>query len=154
VFQDRWADAIGTPAHQVESNSVLEAVRPGLEELGFDVERTGHMVNRPVLYGENGQYAKQFNIDAFHSLDGAVVEVEAGGAVANRAYAIDLLKATVIQDARWLAIAVCNGYWPKSRQTKGQAPAPDYDTVVRMMETLFASDRFVTPLDGVAIIGY
>ena len=39
----------------LESNKVLTALRPTLERIGFDVEKRGAKLPRPVLYGDEGK---------------------------------------------------------------------------------------------------
>ena len=52
---------IDSYSHQLKSDEVLTAVRPGLEALGFDVEKSkksDDLVAVPVLYGVNGKSKK------------------------------------------------------------------------------------------------
>lgn len=52
---------IDSYTHQLKSDEVLTAVRPGLEALGFDVEKSkksDDLVAVPVLYGVNGKIEK------------------------------------------------------------------------------------------------
>jgi hypothetical protein len=144
---------IETPSHQLDSNEVLDAVRPHLEAIGYQVEQPGpprRRIDRPVLFGEGGRPMKSFQVDAWHEETGTVVEVEAGRAVVNHQFLKDLFEACAIQDARWLAIAVANAYHPKSQAR----PADDFATVTTFIDTLYASGRLTLPLEGVLIVGY
>ena len=52
---------IDSYTHQLKSDEVLTAIRPGLEALGFDVEKSkksDDLVAVPVLYGVNGKIEK------------------------------------------------------------------------------------------------
>jgi hypothetical protein len=145
--------SIETPAQQLDSNEVLDAVRPHLEAIGYQVEQPGpprRRLERPVLFGEGGRPVKSFQVDAWHPDTGTVVEVEAGRAVVNHQFLKDLFEACAIQDAKWLAIAVANAYHPKS-QTR---PADDFTTVTTFIDTLYASGRLALPLEGVLVVGY
>ena len=59
--------AIGTPANQLTSNEVLAFVRPGLKDLGFQVEEPGKggRISVPVLFGENGKATKSYLVHAW-----------------------------------------------------------------------------------------
>jgi len=56
----------------------------------------------------------------------------------------------VIQDAKYLVIAVCKAYQPASLKN----PSNDFEIVSTFMDTLYSSGRLQVPLDGVLIIGY
>ena len=144
---------IATPANQLNSNQVLEIVRPHLEAIEFEVETgkgAGKMVERPVLFGLDGRAEKSFRVDGFHAPSGTVLEVEAGRAVVNHQFLKDLFEACAIQDAEYLAIAVMNEYRPPSAASS----ANDFATVSTFIDTLYASGRLALPLKGVLVIGY
>ena len=129
------------------SNAVLGRVRGGLVELGFKVESSKTAEGKikvPVLYGANGKVDKYFDADAYHPVDKIVLEVEAGRGVTNYQFLKDLFQACVMQDVDYAAIAVRQDY----RGSK------DYEKVVTVIETIFASDRLTLPLLGILIIGY
>jgi hypothetical protein len=129
------------------SNKVLEAVRHRLLELGFTVEagkRRDEKVCVPVLFGRNGGLEKSFEADAYHQLEGFVLEVEAGRAVDNNQFLKDLFQACMMNEVRYLAIAVRRVY-------RGDR---NFETVCRFFDTLYASNRLKLPLDGILIIGY
>ena len=146
-------DVIGTPENQLSSNEVLEAVAERLEKLSYRVERgksKAEKIYRPVLYGKDGAIDKAFEVDAWSESTGTIVEVEAGRAVINHQFLKDFFEACVIQDAKYLVIAVCKAYKPASLKT----PSNDFETVTTFMETMFASGRLQIPLTGILIIGY
>src|SRR3954471_868789 len=77
VFRQQESE-IGTPPNKPQSNTVLSAVAPGLQEIGFVVETSkSKKIKVPVLYGINGAPLKTFEVDAWHPDLGAVLEVEA-----------------------------------------------------------------------------
>jgi len=145
---------IRTKPMALNSNAVLEALRPHMEELGYQVERQNPKikVSRPVLFGRNGGVTKSFEVDAFHPPTGTVVEIEAGQGVINYKFLKDFFECLCIQDAHYLVIGVLNEYKPPSK--KGPAGNRDFDAVVTFFDSLFASQRFESPLEGILIIGY
>ena len=129
------------------SNEVLSKVRGGLELLGFQVE-TGKSaeakIKIPVLYGANGKIEKVFEADAYHPSQKTVVEVEAGRGVTNYQFLKDLFQACVMQNVDFLVIAIRQDY-------RG---SDDFSKVSMFIETIYASNRLILPLDGILIIGY
>ena len=89
-------------------------------------------------------------MDAWQESTGTIIEVEAGRAVINHQFLKDFFEACVIQDAKYLVIAVCKAYKPASLKT----PSNDFEIVSMFMDTLYSSGRLLIPLDGVLIIGY
>ena len=129
------------------SNDVLAKVRPGLEALGFVVESSKKIEGKikvPVLYGANGKVEKSFEADAYHEGEKTVIEVEAGRGVTNYQFLKDLFQACVMQNVDFLVIAIRQDY-------RG---SDDFQKVVSFIETIYASNRLILPLNGVLIIGY
>jgi hypothetical protein len=141
------ANEIDSTINNLESNGVLDQVAPFLRHLGFSVEagkRKLDKISVPVLFGLNGKVEKSFEADAFHEAEGFVLEVEAGRGVVNNQFLKDLFQACMMQDVRFLCIAVRNVY-------RG---ANDFEKVCRFMDTLYASGRLNLPLSGILVIGY
>ncbi len=150
VFEER-DDAIGSSIHQLKSDEVLAELRPGLEQLGFLVERgkkKADKIHVPVLFGMNGAVEKAFEADAYHEGAGFVLEVEAGRGVVNNQFLKDLFQACMMNEVHHLAIAVRNLYQGGGRNSR------DFERVVTFFDTLFASNRLDLPLAGILIIGY
>ncbi|MEY4322293.1 MAG: hypothetical protein RL410_74 [Actinomycetota bacterium] len=147
VFEDAF-HALGSHNHPGQSsNEALGHVRPGLLDLGFDVEsgKTAELkIAVPVLYGANGIPVKTFEADAFHREHGIVLEVEAGRAHANNQFLKDIFQACVMQGVLYLAIAVRNDY-------RG---SDDFAKICTFLETLYASNRLNLPLKGILLVGY
>jgi hypothetical protein len=61
-------------------------------------------IRRPVLFGENGKAEVNYEIDAFHDDLGVAVEVEAGRGAYNNADYRDIVRTSLILDARNLAL--------------------------------------------------
>jgi hypothetical protein len=145
---EELADAIdsSTRADQ-HSNIVMARLRPGLEKLGFRVEKgksSDDKVVVPVLFGRKGKVLKCFNADAHALSEGWVLEVEAGRAIDNNQFLKDIFQACMMHDVLHLAIAVRNNY----------RDSDDFAKVESFLETLYVSGRLQLPLKGILLIGY
>ena len=130
-----------------ESNVVLEKIRKDLEEIGFSVESgktASQKISVPVLFGLNGGVSKHFDADAYNAENGWVLEVEAGRAYTNYQFLKDLFQASVMFGVDYLSIAVRNDYRGRD----------DFLKIKQFFDTLYASNRFNTPLKGILLIGY
>ena len=147
---EEMADAIDSSAmtdqHQ-HSDAVMARLRPGLETLGFRVEKGKSSEDKivvPVLFGRKGKILKCFNADAHAVSEGWVLEVEAGRAVDNNQFLKDIFQACMMHDVLHLAIAVRNSY----------RSSDDFAKVEGFLETLYVSGRLQLPLKGILLIGY
>jgi hypothetical protein len=138
------------------SDAVLTALADGMRALGYEVESSkaaAGKVKRPVLYGENGTSTVTYEVDAAHDEYGIVVEVEAGrGARGNAAYR-DVIRTSLILDARFLVLMMPLTY----RIATGTARAtsvPAYRDARDMLEAIYASRRLPLPFEGVLLVGY
>lgn len=141
------SSAIDSTTHQLKSDDVLACVRPGLEQLGFMVEkskRNEDLVAVPVLFGRNGKIEKSFEADAYNEEYRYVIEVEAGRGVTNYQFLKDFFEACTMSNVQKLCIAVRNVY----------RSSDDFEKVCRFFEALYASNRLEVPLSGLLIIGY
>ena len=139
----------------LSSDDVLAVLAPGLIQQGFVVEdgkgRLGK-VRRPVLFGENGLPTLTYEVDAAHAEYGVVVEIEAGrGARGNAGYR-DLVRTSLILDARFLVLAQPLAYRFKSGSREGTEYA--YLNTVHLLEAVYASQRLRLPFEGLLLIGY
>ncbi|WP_179318985.1 hypothetical protein [Winogradskyella helgolandensis] len=132
---------------QLNSNDVLEKLRPHLEAIDYDVE-TGKSKNEkipvPVLFGNNNEIDKSFNADALSKDGKIVIEVEAGRAVDNNQFLKDIFQACMMFEVQYLVIAVRNDY-------RG---GDDFKKIYTFLETLYISSRLHLPLNGILLIGY
>lgn len=138
------------------SDRVLAALSDGLHSLGYDVE-TGKTaagkVRRPVLFGENGTTTVTYEVDAAHDGLGIVVEVEAGrGARGNAAYR-DIIRTSLILDAKYLVLLMPITY-RISTGTSRATTVPAYRDARDMLEAIYASRRLPLPFNGVLLVGY
>jgi hypothetical protein len=138
---------------RLESNDVLVALAPGLSCLGYTVEkgkRAEDKISRPVLFGEGGAAQVTMEVDAFHEALGIAVEVEAGRAWNGNAVYRDVVRASLLLDARHLVLMVPAAYSPPS----AARPIPAYANTVALLDAIFASGRLGLPFDGVLVLGY
>jgi hypothetical protein len=130
------------------SDTVMARLRPGLEKIGFRVEKGKSIEDKivvPVLFGRKGKILmKCFNADAHAASKGWVLEVEAGRAVDNNQFLKDIFQACMMHDVLHLAIAVRNTY----------RNSDDFAKVESFLETLYVSGRLQLPLKGILLIGY
>lgn len=139
----------------LDSNGVLRELAPGLREQGFTVEvgrRAADRIRRPVLFGPNGRATVSYDIDGFNDEHGIVLEVEAGRAASNNAEFRDIVRASLILDANYLALVLPVTY----RFTSGGRPAsiPAHERGRKLFSALYASQRMPLPLRGVLLVGY
>jgi hypothetical protein len=137
------------------SDAVLSELRAGLLALGYAVESgktRAATIRRPVLFGENGKEEVNYEIDAFHDELGIAVEVEAGRGAANNADYRDIVRTSLILDARSMALLMPVRYRFKSGQREYATPA--YDRTRNQLDAIYASRRLMLPFDGVLLIGY
>ncbi|WP_425839763.1 hypothetical protein [Microbacterium sp. PA5] len=138
-------------ADRLTSDVVLAHLRPGLESLGFSVEtgkKASEKIRRPVLFGDNGAAAVNYEIDAFHDELGIAVEVEAGrGAMGNADYR-DIVRTSLLLDARYMLLLMPGTYRYGSTQKDAYGSTRD------LLSAIYASQRLRLPFEGVLLIGY
>ena len=154
-FKER-AGEIGTnlPRKGLTSDELLTVLRPGLIELGFEVEmgkRAKDRIMRPVFFGENASPELQYQIDAWHPEWLAGLEIEAGRAWMGNAVYRDLVQALVMVDLEYLILAVPQAYHYK---VNGRATASrDYENTVAVADALYSHSRIEMPF-SLCVIGY
>jgi hypothetical protein len=145
---------VSTPlGSRLESDAVLNELATGLNRLGYTVERgkkSEHKIDRPVLFGEGGRPAVTMEVDAFHDALGIAVEVEAGRAWNGNAVYRDLVRTSLLLDARHLVLMVPVEYRPPS----AKRPIPAYGNTHGLLEAIYASQRLRLPFEGILLVGY
>lgn len=135
----------------VSSNAALAALRPELVRQGFEIEggktKAGR-IRRPVLFGEVGRPVVAYDVDGFHPEHGIVLEVEAGRGAANNADYRDLIRASLMVDARFLLLAMMLHY------AGGGSVTRTYDVARDRIDAIYASERLKLPLEGILLVGY
>ncbi len=137
------------------SDGVLARLRPGLERLGYQVERgkkAEEKVTRPVLFGDSGKERLTYEVDAFHLGDGIVVEVEAGRGAMNNAVYRDIIRGSLIVQARFLVIGVMVEYHVRSNGK--DTITHSYRNARDQFDAIYASGRLHLPFEGVLLFGY
>lgn len=162
----QFLDAVEKAQDQVEtteaangltSDGVLAALADGLRELGYVVESGKTMagkVLRPVLFGENGVTTVQYEVDAAHDELGVVVEVEAGRGARNNAAYRDVIRASLILDARYLVLLMPLVYRIANSGSAKITSVLAYRDARDMLTAIYASQRLRLPFDGVLLVGY
>lgn len=151
------SDAISTleQTRGLKSDGVLAALAPGMEQLGYLVETgkaAAQKIRRPVLFGENGVPTVSYEVDAVHDELGIVVEVEAGRAARGNAAYRDLIRTSLILDARFLVLMLPVTY---RYQSAGRtASVHVYKESLDQLRAIFASQRLTLPFKGVLLLGY
>jgi hypothetical protein len=141
-------------AKGLESNYVLRELRDDLEKLGFKIEKgtvIAGKIRRPVLFGENGKVEVPYDVDGYHPIWKVVLEVEAGRAILGNAVYRDLIRACVMAEVDYLALAVPNAY--RYRSGGASLVSEDYSHALKQLHTLYSHDTFRLPY-GLVLIGY
>ena len=142
-----------TSGHWNESDTVLNSLRADLEAQGYQVEkskRRGDKLYRPVLFAEQGQTVVQYEIDAFHPLEEIAVEVEAGRAIQGGAFYRDIIRISLMIDAKYAAILMPQVYKFGAR-TAITAP---FQQGLDQLDALYSSHRLELPFQGVLLVGF
>ena len=149
------ADIDSAKAAHLTSDNVLAFLRPGLEGLGYHVESGKtrlQKIRRPVLFGEQGQERVAYEVDAVHDELGVLIEVEAGRGARGNAVYRDLVRTSLIVDARFLAIGVMATYRHMSGGSEMEVAS--YRETKAQLEAIYASGRLRLPFEGVLLFGY
>lgn len=138
----------------LKSDSVLEIVRPGLMNAGFNVEADKTSVgtiDRPVFFGENGKPSLNYQVDAYHPEYECGLEIEAGRSFMGNAFYRDLIQAMVMVKVSTLIIAVPNTY--KYKSSGRETISKDYDNACSVADALYGHSRLMIPFNLV-VLGY
>jgi hypothetical protein len=156
VFREHRSEIDSLIVHDepMTSDSVLSVIADDLEDgLGFQVERGKKKIgklHRPVFFGDRGSYLRAYEIDAFQKERGIALEVEAGRATMGNAIYRDLVQASLMVDARFLALAVPLEYRYGEKPTR----EPSYTKTYSVVEAIYGSRRLMLPFEGLLLIGY
>ena len=137
------------------SDTVLAFLRSGLEGLGYTVESgklASQRIKRPVLFGPEGGWLVEYDVDAVHDELRIVVEVEAGRGARGNAVYRDLIRASLIVDADYLVLGVMSAYRHKS--SGRDVIVESYREAERQIDAIYASGRLRLPFKGLLLFGY
>ena len=93
-----------------------------------------------------------YELDAFHDGLGIAVEVEAGRGTQNNADYRDIIRASLLVDARYLALLMPKQYVFKSGGQTSSTRA--YERTRAQLDAIYTSQRLKLPFDGVLVVGY
>lgn len=143
---------VSTPSGvKKSSDAVLLELAPGLRALGYDVEagkRAADKITRPVLYGDSGSVRVKYEIDGWHPELGVAVEVEAGRGAASNADYRDIVRMSLLLDAKFMCLLLPQVY----RSTKQTWHA--FRNTNEQLDAIYASQRLRLPFEGVLLVGY
>ena len=154
VFAAAQAD-VSSLLLSTTSDTALAALRPGLLELGFEVEagkKRDEKLRRPVLFGELGHESQAYEVDAFHPELGIALEVEAGRGARGNAVYRDLIQTSLLVDAQHLVLAVQLTY--RHQQSGREVTVQSYRDTQNLLNAIYASQRLQLPLEGILLVGY
>lgn len=138
---------------RLESDSVVSALRLSLREHGWLIEqgkRSSEKIHRPVLFGDNGAIRVKQEIDGWHSGLGIVLEIESGRGWQGNAVFRDLVRASLIADARFLALGVRSRYSYGANNTVQN----DFERTRDLLDSIYASQRLGLPFEGILVFGW
>ncbi len=146
--------AIDSATHPVlASDNVVAVLRDGLVAGGWLVEgskRAVDKIHRPVLFGDNGVVKVKQEIDGWDPQAKVVLEVESGRAVQGNAIYRDLVRASLITDAYYLALGVRSLYTYGARKTEQN----DFVYTRDAIDSIYASGRLGLPFRGILLFGW
>lgn len=147
-------DAIDSASHQVlVSDDVVAVLRDSLAAAGWLVEsskRRADKIHRPVLFGDNGVVRVKQEIDGWNPHERVVLEVESARAVQGNAIYRDLVRASLITDADYLALGVRSRYQYGARNTSQN----DFAYTRDALDSIYASGRLGLPFRGILLFGW
>lgn len=147
-------DAIDSASHQVlVSDDVVALLRDDLVAAGWLVEsskRAADKIHRPVLFGDNGVVRVKQEIDGWNPQAKVVLEVESARAVQGNAIYRDLVRASLITDAAYLALGVRSRYQYGARNTMQN----DFAYTRDALDSIYASGRLGLPFAGILLFGW
>ena len=141
--------------YALTSDVVLSHLAPGLTALGYNIEardRDDDWICRPVLFGPQGTQRVAFQVDGIHDGLGIVVDIEAGRGAPNNAVYRNLIRASLIVDARFLALGVIAG--DRHMTGRPEMHMEGFAEAAALLDFVYASGRLVLPLEGMLLFGY
>lgn len=113
-------------------------------------KQAAQKIHRPVLFGDNGEVRVKQEIDGWHPELGIVMELESGRAWMGNAVYRDLVRASLIADARFLVVGVRQFY----EYGKNDVSRNDFVSTRDLLDSIYASGRLRLPFDGVLVVGW
>ena len=135
------------------SDGLVALVRDRLVDQGWEIEagkQASQKIHRPVLFGDNGQVRVKQEIDGWHPELGIVMEMESGRGWMGNAVYRDIVRASLIADARYLVIGVRQHYEYGQKEVSRN----DFEATRDLMDSIYASGRLGLPFEGVLVVGW
>ncbi|MBV9804793.1 MAG: hypothetical protein JO130_16450 [Solirubrobacterales bacterium] len=126
-----------------------------MRALGFDVEsgkQASSRITLPVLFGEQGEPRVRYDVDGVHRDLGILLEIEAGRGARGNAVYRDLIRTSLIVDARFLALGVMQTY--RHLASGKEVVVQSYRDSKDQVDAIFASQRLRLPFEGILLFGY
>ena len=152
VFQNSQESIDSAEIQGLKSNGVLAEIADGLKQIGFEIEKgksKQDLILRPVLFGENGVPRITYEVDGVNDELGIVLEVEAGRGWMGNALYRDLVRTSLIVNARYLVLGMINEYRYASNKVNHS-----YKEARDQLDAIYASGRLQLPFEGILLIGY
>ena len=152
TIRSRQADLESSTHRKLESDKVVAALREALVLDGWQVEASkfaADKITRPVLYGDNGSIRVKQEIDGWHPTHKIVLEIESGRAIMGNAVYRDLVRASLVADARYLALGVRSVYHYGDRSV-----SRDFERTRDLLDSVYGSGRLMLPFEGVLLFGW
>lgn len=137
---------------KLDSDEVLEAVRANLVEIGWEIEagkKDADKIFRPVLFVDGGISKVNYEIDGWHPEHKVVLQIESGRGWQGSAFFRDLIRASLIQGADYLAVGLRTSYSYAGVKTQN-----DFIKARDQMDAIFSSGRLQLPFEGILIFGW
>lgn len=147
------ADIDSATHDRLESDEVIAATRESLVSHGWEIEggkKANQKIHRPVLFGDNGTVRVRQEIDGWHPEFQIVLEIESGRGWQGNAVFRDLVRASLIADARFLALGVRSRYTYGSNNTVQN----DFERTRELLDSVYASQRLGLPFEGILVFGW
>ena len=135
-----------------DSDEVLHVLRDALVAQGWLIEAGKKSVDkifRPVLYGDRGKTKVNYEIDGWHPVFKAVLEIESGRGWQGNAFYRDLVRTSLVQDADYLIIGLRQSY--SYGNVKNQN---DYQKALDQLDAVYTSGRLQLPFKGILLFGW
>jgi hypothetical protein len=104
---------------------------------------------RPVLFGDNGAVRVNYEIDGWHLGERVVLEVESGRGWQGNAFYRDIVRMSLIHDARFGAVGMRSSY-----SFGGGEPQNDFAKARDQLDAVYASGRLMLPFEGMLLFGW
>lgn len=140
---------------KMDSDQVVKHLEDQLTVEGWQIEagkKAADKIHRPVLFGDNGSVRVKQELDGWHPTERIVLEVESGRGWQGNAVYRDLVRASLVTEAEFLALGVRQQYtYNSSGKVTHQN---DFERTRDMLDSVYSSGRLALPFKGVLLFGW